>query len=599
MIAGTVVASLAATNVGLMGETGTAEAAQLRLALPADDDLRETLRGALLLEQAITGEEEATRRDIVAAAQADYRRLLAVLFSEGYFSPVISITVDGTEATELPVVGSVEPVGQVTVSVTPGTPFLFGTASVGPLAPGTELPEGFAPGERAGTDILREVVETGVDAWRAVGYAKADIADEQITARHDANRLDAVLMLAPGQRLSYGPVVVEGNEDVRTGQVSRIADLRTGQIYDPEQIRDAATRLQRTGAFASVSIVEAEEVGPDATLPLTIQVVERLPRRFGFGAEIESDQGASISAFWLHRNLTGYADSLRLEGEFEGLVSDSGGLDYALTFAYNRPATFNPETDLFVNGGIEKLEQPNFSSDRVYIDVGARRIVSEEFQYSYGIGYEWSETTDDFGTREFSIVSLPANLEYDQRDDKLSARNGYYLELGARPFVGFETAGLGIVLDADLRGYIGFGEEDGTVLAGRLQLGSVVGPELDEVPAKTLFFSGGGGTVRGQEFQSLGVDIGDGDLVGGRSFLGLAGEIRQDVTESIGVVGFVDFGMISAESTFTDSASHLGAGFGVRYKTGIGPLRLDVGFPAGGDDNSDGFQFYLGIGQAF
>ncbi len=581
---------------------GAALATQVRLAFPEDADLRDALRGASLTATTVA-DGQTERRDVVAAAQADYRRLLAVLFENGFFGPVISIRVDGVEAADLPSVGLRGGVEVVTISVQTGPAYLFGATAIAPTAPGTELPEGFAPGAPAGTEVLRATARAGVEAWRAAGHAKAELADQSIVADFAARRVDAALTLAPGPRLTYGAVVVQGAERVRQSQVSRIADLRRGRVYDPEELRAATRRLTRTGAFASVSITEADAIGPGDTLPMTVTVVERLPRRFGFGAELQSDEGFSASAFLLQRNLTGFADSLRVEAEASGIGGATGafggGPDYGLTFAYLRPATFNPETDLFANGGVERLDQPNFRSDRAYLDVGARRIVSEEFEYTYGVGYEFSRTDDAFGERDFSILSLPTTAAYDRRDDPLDPADGYYVEAGLRPFVGFETAGAGVQFDADLRGYQGFGPERRTVVAARVRLGTVAGPALDEVPADRLYFSGGGGSVRGQEFQSLGVTLANGSVVGGRSFLGLSGELRRDVTDSIGVVGFADFGLVSPDATLGDGDSHAGVGLGLRYATGIGPIRFDVGFPVSGPQSDSAFGVYIGIGQAF
>jgi translocation and assembly module TamA len=571
---------------------------ELRFAIAAEEDLAETIEAASLLAQ-VQGQVQRPRREVVAAAQADYSRLLAVLFEAGHFGPVISISVDGTEAAALPVIGSSDPVREVVVSVEAGPVFLFRQAEIAPLAPGTELPEGFAAGERAGTEILRQATAEGIEAWRAIGYAKAEVAGQEIVADHETDRLDARIRLGPGPRLAYGPLTIEGNERVRTGTIRRIADLRPGRVFDPEEVRDASRRLQRTGAFRSVAVVEADEPTPDATLPLTIQVVERLPRRFGFGAEIGTTEGAALSAFWLHRNLTGFADSFRVEGEVSGIGGDSGGEDYRLGFAYSRPSTFNPETDLLVTGEIEHLDEPEFTSDRAELVIGARRIVNDEFQYTYAISLERSDVTDAFGERAFSIVSLPLGAQYDRRDDPLNPTDGYFVEATLDPFYGFEQAGPGLRFTADLRGYEGFGAEERTVVAARVQLGTVVGPDIDEVPARDLFFSGGGGTVRGQPFQSLGVELANGRQVGGRSFLGLTGELRQRVTDNIGVVGFVDGGFVSAESDWSDGDSHVGAGLGVRYNTGIGPIRLDLAVPVSGPGDNTGFEVYIGIGQAF
>jgi translocation and assembly module TamA len=573
-------------------------ATELRLALPADDDLASSLRGASLLVETV-GEGTAARRDIVAAAQADYQRLLATLFEAGHFGPVISIQVDGVEAAELPVIGRDGAVQTVTISVQPGPRFLFSRAEIGPLARGTELPEDFAPGAPAGLSVLRRTAEAGIEAWEARGHAKAQLESQDITANQRTNRLAAELTLAPGPRLSYGPVTVSGARDVRPDRISRIADLRPGRTFDPEEIETAARRLQRTGAFRSVAVVEAEEIGPDATLPLTIQVVERLPRRFGVGAEVETSEGVGLTAFWLHRNLTGRADSLRIEGEITGIGGDTGGEDAALSFAYSRPSTFNAETDLYVSGEVESLDQPNFSADRVGLEVGAQRVVSDELTYSYGIAFDLSRTEDAFGTRDFATLALPLEAAYDRRDDPLSPADGYYVEAEVKPFAGFQEAGSGLRLLADMRGYQGFGDDRPNVVAARLQLGTVIGPDLDAVASNDLFFSGGGGTVRGQEFQSLGVDGPDGETVGGKSIAALSLEYRRQVTGNIGVVGFVDTALVSPDADWTGGDSHTGAGLGLRYDTGIGPIRVDFGVPVSQPGDASGVEIYIGIGQAF
>jgi translocation and assembly module TamA len=576
-----------------------AGAAEFRIVLAGgDEDLADALQAASLLATT-TEDGDADRRDIVAAAQADYRRLLAALFEAGHFGPVISITVDGIEAAQLPVVGSDDPIGQVVVTVEPGPIYLFREAVIAPIPPNAEIPEGFAPGQRASTSVLRAATSEGVEAWRALGHAKAELESQEIVADAAADRVSARLVLAPGPRLRYGPIAVEGNEGVRTGQIRRIADLRPGRVFDPEEVQAAARRLQRTGAFRSVAVIEADDPLPDATLPMTLQVVERLPRRFGAGAEIGTSEGLALTTFWLHRNLTGFADSFRVEGEVSGIGGDSGGTDFRIGATYNRPATFNPETDLFVGAELESLDEPEFSSDRAELTVGARRVVSDEFQYTYGVSIESSRVSDAFGERNFLIVSLPLEAEYDRRDDPLNPADGYYVEAGIDPFYGFETAGPGLRFTADLRGYQGFGPERGTVVAARLQLGSVAGPDLEDVPASDLFFSGGGGTVRGQPFQSLGVQLSPDRTVGGKSFLGLSGELRQKVTENIGLVGFVDAGQISADANWSGGETHVGAGLGVRYDTGIGPIRVDLGVPVSGPEDNSGFELYIGIGQAF
>ena len=86
---------------------------------------------------------------------------------------------------------------------------------------------------------------------------------------------------------------------------------------------------------------------------------------------------------------------------------------------------------------------------------------------------------------------------------------------------------------------------------------------------------------------------------GGMSVANLTAEARVQVRERIGLVAFADAGRVWADSSFEGQTDwHAGAGLGLRYDTPIGPLRLDVAGPVGGD-TGEGVQLYLGLGQAF
>lgn len=88
-------------------------------------------------------------------------------------------------------------------------------------------------------------------------------------------------------------------------------------------------------------------------------------------------------------------------------------------------------------------------------------------------------------------------------------------------------------------------------------------------------------------------------LIGGQFFAAGSLELRARVTERIGVVGFVDAGSVGLDGlSGGDAELHAGAGLGLRYDTGIGPIRLDVAAPISGS-TGDGVQVYIGLGQAF
>jgi translocation and assembly module TamA len=334
-------------------------------------------------------------------------------------------------------------------------------------------------------------------------------------------------------------------------------------------------------------------------MDMALAVTDQKPRRIGFGAEISTLEGAALSAFWLHRNVFGGAERLRFDIEVSNIAAASSGMDYRLSGRLEIPAVYGADTDGYVQGLVLREDEPAYSATRVELGGGFTRRLSDDLTAEIGTALVYSKTQDDLGEREFYLLTFPGQLTLDKRSDELNPRQGYYIQAGATPYAGLNGTQSGAQLRGDLRGYLGWGEGDPNVLAGRLQLGSVVGSDIEETAPNYLFFSGGGGTVRGQPYQSLTVDMGNGDETGGRSFVGLSAEYRRDVTDAIGLVAFADAGYIGAESFYDGSGDwHSGAGLGLRYQTGIGPIRVDVAGPTGGD-TGEGVQFYIGIGQAF
>lgn len=585
--------------LGLLALAQDARATEFRLSAPGvGDSLTEKLSGgSLTLETA--GRDDLTPQDILAAARADYARLIGVMYEAGRYGPIISIKIDGREASAIPPLEAPDRIDKVLISVDPGPAFLFDRAEMAPLAPGTELPDGFRRGALARAKTIRRASEAGIDGWRAIGHAKAQVIGETITADHAKQALEARIDLAPGPRLRLGELIPQGKSRVRRDRIRDIAGLPEGEVFDPEELERAGTRLRRTGAFQSVALQEAARANPDDTLDIGAKIVDAKPRRIGFGAELSSLEGLSLSGFWLHRNLLGGAERFRIDAEVGGIGGDSGGLDYQLKTRFDRPATFTPDTSLYLEGELAEEDEPDYRERRAMVGAGLSHVFSDNLTGEAGIAYQYTEIDDDLGSRTIEHILLPTSLTWDTRDDPLDARDGLYFSVEATPFVGVDQSVSGTRIYSDARGYLALDPNDRVIFAARAQLGSVNGADLTEVPPGMLFFSGGAGTVRGQPYQSLAVDLGGGKRLGGRSFFALSGEVRTDLKGKFGAVAFADTGFVGQDSWGTRNGDwHSGAGLGLRYDTGIGPIRVDIATPLD-DDAGEDFELYIGIGQAF
>lgn len=562
-----------------------------------NNDLESVLKSASLLRQA-QDNKEITAREVFAAAMADYGRLTEALYGEGHYGGVVNILIDGREAANIPPFSLPVQINKVAIKVDPGPPFRFSQARVTPLAPNYALPEGFGPGQTAKSGQVQAALDGAAEAWRDAGHAKVTLSGQALRANHATSELDAELRLSPGPKVRFGALVQGDKSAVRSSRIQRIAGLPTGEVFSPDVMRKVAKRLRRTGAFASVALSEAETLGPGDVMDIGLSLVDEVPRRYGAGAEWSTFDGLTLTGFWMHRNFLGGAERFRVDGEVSGLAGDGSGVDYSLGARLDQPATFGADTGGFLYGNLSYEDEPGYISHKAELGGGVSRIFSDSLTGELGIGLSYSETSDVNGDRSFFLLTLPGALIWDRRDDKLNPTNGFYLRADAKPFTSLENGSLGARALTDARIYRGFGSDGRFVLAGRAQIGTVIADDTTEVPPDFLFYSGGGNSVRGQPYQSLGVRR-NGQLTGGQSYLALSAELRADITDTIGAVGFFDAGHVSDGQFFGDGGNwHSGAGLGLRYQTSIGPLRLDLGLPVSGD-TGNGLQLYLGIGQAF
>ena len=202
--------------------------------------------------------------------------------------------------------------------------------------------------------------------------------------------------------------------------------------------------------------------------------------------------------------------------------------------------------------------------------------------------------------RDLFIVAGLADLSLDRSSDPLNPRSGWRagvrlaptLLTGETSLPYLETVAFGTY-------YLPLGEAQRTVIAGRLKAGAMLGGSIPEIPASRRFFSGGGGSVRGYAYQAVGPRLADNTPQGGVSLLEASVEVRHDLTRRWSVAAFVDAGAVGTDQWPTGKDLSAGAGLGVRYDLGFGPIRADFAVPLDKRRGDPAFQIYLSIGQSF
>ncbi len=553
---------------------------------------------------------------LLAKARGDYRRILAALYGEGRYGGTISILVDGREANDIPPDADIPNNAKVAISVDPGPQFLFSRTAISNIAPPAtdkrdivQSPEdaGFAPGKVARSGTIIKAERLAVEAWRQQGYPKARVTGEDVVADHDGNTVAADVSLDPGRKAHYGPVSVVGTARMDPQFIAWMTGLTPDKEYDPDDIEKAKKRLGRMEVFRAMSFEEAETIEPDGSLPMTLNVQERKPRRFGFGAEYSTIDGFGVTGYWMHRNLFGKGENLRFDAKISGIGGSQDNsfnpqnYSYLLGGTFKKPGVYTPDTDFVLSLDAKREVLDAYTETSVNAKTGFTQIFSDELSGAlYAKASQGRYTDYPFGPRDFTTAGLEGSVLYDSRNNKPDPSSGFYLEGNIQPFYEFHYGNFATRFTAEGRTYYGIGAKDRVILAGRVKVGSIVGASIEDLPPSLSFLAGGGGSVRGYAYRNIGVDAGNGNIVGGRSLVEASGEVRTRITDSIGAVAFVDAGYVG-EKSFPDFSEQMriGAGGGLRYLTGLGPIRLDVAIPLNRRSGDPSYAFYVGIGQAF
>ena len=187
------------------------------------------------------------------------------------------------------------------------------------------------------------------------------------------------------------------------------------------------------------------------------------------------------------------------------------------------------------------------------------------------------EDVDDFfhpdGQRHL-IASLPTQYVFDNRDNKLDPKKGFRALAFAEPAHDFLTGATFVKFQGELSTYKAIDAAQRFVLAGRVAAGSIVGASVEDIPADRRFYVGGGGSVRGYEYQGIGPKDPDGRS-DRRAFLmpSFPANCASRSRENIGIVPFVDAGAVSEDEFLGSARFKVGAGVGLRYLTPFGPLQ--------------------------
>jgi translocation and assembly module TamA len=544
---------------------------------------------------------------LVARARDDAERLEDAARSLGFHAAAIDVHIDGLPLDDAALTGRLDAAEgaraiPVDISIAPGPAYRLRRIAVEGLSGADGPRPPLAPGAAA---RARDIVAAGVAlrvALREAGHAFARVEIGDLLVDHAARAVDVAFVADPGPRLALGTVSLGGLASVDEDFARRRMALERGAPYDPRRIAAARDALSGTGLFASVAAREGLAADAEGRLPVAFDVVERPARSFSAGAGYATDEGATLALRWLHRNLFGGGEQLRLSAEASRLlleaVSDpTGRLDAQLRIPDGLARGYALRLDI---GAVrERLDA--YDREAVFAGAAAETSLAAGPLLGFGLFAERSHVVQGDTANDYTLLSTPATLDWDTRDNHLEPTRGWRLDARIAPTRDLAETHAGfLALRGGARRYLDLGEEPGrSVLALRVAAGSILAADRIDVPADRRLYAGGGGSVRGYAYQSIGPRDARGEAAGGLSLAEVTAELRQRFGAAWGAALFVDAGGAAASRTLVSADLRVGVGGGIRYYTPIGPIRVDLGVPLRSDDATGRFGVYIGIGQAF
>jgi translocation and assembly module TamA len=428
------------------------------------------------------------------------------------------------------------------------------------------------PGARldhATYEASKAVIETSL---RGSGYLDAKTLQRRVTVKPDERAAEVDLRYESGPRYKFGDVRFSGDAPFPESFLDDFIPWRKDAYFNSEQVLNLQQRLVDADYFELVSVQPAIDEKRDGTVP--IDVLLRRDERTVYTGEVyySTDFGAGVRVGAERRWLNKKGHKADAQVEYSQRLQEA-----ALHYQIPRPSREDRSYDF---GVAYRDETTDITRSRNF-QFAASRSEKRWHGFTRTIGLKYYTGDFEIGQEEEELefgntrlLFAEGTLSRRRVNDRLAPRRGYQFDFGLR--LGSEA----VVSNTDLvqswiRGtwLLPQGERNRIKLRG--ELGAMTVSDFDALPPDLRFFAGGDRSIRGFDYQNIGEVNANGLIIGGEYLAVVSGEYEYYFSEDWGAAVFVDLG-----DAFTSRFSlNVGAGVGLRWKSPLGPIRVDVGFP--------------------
>ncbi|UZA69110.1 autotransporter assembly complex protein TamA [Pseudomonas viridiflava] len=417
------------------------------------------------------------------------------------------------------------------------------------------------------------------------GFFSGRFTSQRLAIDPRAGVADIELVYDSGPRYSLGKVMFSGDSPFDEDLLKRMVPFKENTPYDSQLIAELNQAMQASGYFEGVRVDAAPTAAVGQVIPVTVQLETRKPRTMGLGLGFSTDVGVRGKANWTRHWANAQGHSYGFESEISAPRQNVGlwydvPLDPPLTDKLRFAGGYQYE-EIAGTDSLSKLLTvgPEWHSK---LPSGWERVISLKWQREeYRLG-------DDSG---LSTLLMPGiSYSYLRSDDRIDPHKGYRLQFDAQ--VAKEGAGSDANLirgNVLLKGLTTVAQNHRFL--GRVQFGGNFTDGYTSIPPSLRFFAGGDQSVRGYDYQTLSPTNSDGDRIGGRYMVAGSVEYQYSIAEKWRLATFVDQG--NSFNNLDLPSLKTGVGFGVRWVSPVGPLRLDLAHPL---DDDGGVRLHFSMG---
>lgn len=436
--------------------------------------------------------------------------------------------------------------------------------------------------------VLQSDIGKVTDFYGDKGYAFANVTPD---VRLDkANNLVSVdYSIEKGKEVYIRNINILDNTRTRDHVVRRELSLQEQSLYSVSKLRAARYEAARLGYFEdNVEVLTHRVEGTEDLLDVDVKVEERPTGFFSFGGGVSSVENFLFSGQIQESNLFGYGKTLSLDAQI-------GGVTKALSLNYRDPYFFGTNWLFDVSLYAHDRDYRDFERSAQGISLGVGRRIKRYFQVRVFQEFSKQDVHNVRGDAQLvlseterTIVSTGLGLSWDKRNNYLDPTKGFLLSTSVE-YAGLFAGNTDFIkYNATAKSWIPFWKS--TYFAARANYGLLHLIDAgDDLIVEERFFLGGPNTLRGFRYRRVGprrpTDTGGYVIIGGVQQILASLDFVVPLSKTVGLkaVAFFDIGNAFDQDEFSLNPSNLrkDAGFGIRWISPLGPMKLDIGFPIG------------------